>query len=210
MRTKLLLSAAIGVLASAAAFGQGAVYSVNAVGFINVTVPGVKLALVANQLNSTSNTVSNLFAGVPDGTLVYEWTGTGFFVNEFAFGGWTAGGNTVDPGEGVFVRNPTATDLKITFVGEVPQGTLTTPITSGLNLVSSKVPQAGTLQTALQYPAADGDFIFKWNVANQAYDTFEFAFGTWSPAQPEIGVGESFFARAANGATWTRTFSVNN
>jgi len=62
MRTKtLLLSAALGALSSASLMAQ--VYSLNAVGYINVTCIGGasgQYTLIANQLNTTNNFISPL------------------------------------------------------------------------------------------------------------------------------------------------------
>jgi hypothetical protein len=62
MRTKtLLLSAALGALSSASLMAQ--VYSLNAVGYINVSCaggPSGQYTLIANQLNTTNNFISPL------------------------------------------------------------------------------------------------------------------------------------------------------
>jgi hypothetical protein len=62
MRTKtLLLSAALGALSSASLMAQ--VYSLNAVGYINVSClggPAGAFTLIANQLNTTNNFISPL------------------------------------------------------------------------------------------------------------------------------------------------------
>jgi hypothetical protein len=211
------------VLASVAASAQ--VYSVNAVGFVNVTVPPAQnaqtpgLALVANQLNAApNNAVSNLLAGVPEETVVYKYTpGTGFSVNAYQFGAWANPGQTLNPGEGAFISNPGTTELRITFVGEVPQGSLSTPLVAGLQIVSSQVPQAGRIDTAagLSFPVADDDIVFKWDKALTAYEpSYAYVFGAWEgtpPRVPNLVVGEAFFVnKSPTGlAPWTRTFSVN-
>lgn len=214
MRTKFLIaSAACAVLSSVAAFAQ--VYSVNAVGFINVTIPASGFGLIANQLNaSPNNAVTNIFPSVPDGTTVYTFSATtaSYSVNVKDFGVWTRPGDTLSPGQGAFVRNPTATPLVVTFVGEVPQGTLTTPLSAGLQIVSSQVPQAGQLDGAagLGFPVVDGDTVYRWNPATQNYIVSAYDFGAWVGAAPAPGVGDAFFVnKAPNPTAWTRTFSVN-
>jgi hypothetical protein len=207
------------VLASVAASAQ--VYSVNAVGFINVTVPAAAnastpgLALVANQLNaSPNNAVSNILAGVPDGTIVYKYRPlTGFSVNSFEFGGWLDPAQRLDPGDGAFISNPGTTELRITFVGEVPQGNLATPLVQGLQLVSSQVPQAGRVDTAqgLSFPVVDTDLFYKWDRATKAYEApYSYDFGTWENNRIlNVAVGEAFFVNKAAAGSWARTFSVN-
>jgi hypothetical protein len=54
---------------------------------------------------------------------------------------------TVVPGEGVFVKNPTQTNIVITFVGEVMTGALSNNITAGFQILSSQVPQASWIPT---------------------------------------------------------------
>lgn len=177
-----------------------------------MTVPTNGFALVANQLNATpNNAVSNIFSGVPEGTLVYSWSGSAFTISTFEFGEWSNGGVAVGPGSGAFVRNPGATPLTVTFVGEVPQGTaLATPYPAGFSLLSSQVPQAGALQAVLGFTPAEGDIVFKWDRATQGYVISTFEFGEWAPTIPALEVGEGFFLDAAAGGTWSRSFSVNN
>ncbi|MFN0069626.1 MAG: hypothetical protein ACKVYV_18570 [Limisphaerales bacterium] len=209
MRTQLLLAtAALAALGALSASAQ--VYSVNAVGYVNVTAPANKFALVANQLTaSPNNTVSNVFAGVPEGTFVYTWTGTQFLISAFELGEWTNPTADVGPGKGAFVLNR-GSAVNVTFVGEVPQGSLQTAYTAGFNMVASKVPQAGNLQTVLGFVPGEGDTVLTWSVANQKYNLFTYEFGEWAPAPgPVLAVGEGFFLNAKAAGSWNRTFSVN-
>lgn len=208
MRTKLILTtAAIGVAGSLGAFGQ--VYSVNAVGYINVTVPASSFALIANQLNNGGNKVTEVLPGVTEGTVVFKYTpGTGFTPNGFEFGEWANPNQVLGPGEGFFIRNNGTTELKLTLVGEVPQGNLSTPLVNGLNLVSSQVPQAGKLVTDLKFPAVEGDVVFQYQgTGYRPANGFEF--GEWSGGEPTIAVAEGFFVQKNGAGAWARTFSVN-
>jgi hypothetical protein len=215
MRTKtLLLTAALAAAGIASSMAQ-AVYSVNAVGYVNTALkPG--LNLVSNPLTGSDNSVKGLFTGVPAGTQVYKFNGTGFTTYSYvnAALGWqpaSAATDTTLPGDGVFVRNTTATDVTVTFVGEVPQGTLANPIPVGLSIKSSQVPQAGLLGTDLGFPVAAGDQVYKYNTTTGKYDTFSFvnaAIG-WQPSQPNVDVGQAVFVRKNAATSWNRTFSVN-
>ena len=211
MRTKtLLLTAALGALAASTASAQ--VYSVNAVGYINVSVkPGFNL--IANQLNqgTGNNTVDKIFAGVPDGTVLYKFVNGTYVIDGYdsASGGWDDGTLTLKPGEGIWVRNPGAAAFTVTFVGEVPQGSLTNPIPVGFSIVSSIVPQSADLDAGLKYPVADGDsFYFFRNGAYVIYG-YDSTSGGWDPAAPVPAVGESFWARSVAAKNWVRDFSVN-
>jgi len=117
---------------------------------------------------------------------------------------------TVVPGEGVFVKNPTAAPFTITFVGEVSQGSLSHPIPKGLSIQSSEVPVAGTADTLGLVGKAD-DTIYQYDATSQSYKLYSFDgdLNAWSPALQPIGVGEAFFYKAAVAGTWSRTFSVN-
>lgn len=210
MRTKLILTTAVlGVAGSLGASAQ--VYSVNAVGYINITVPAGKYALVANQLTAGNNTIGEVIPTAANGTIVFRYAaGSGFVGNGREFDEWSIAGMTLPPGVGFFIQNNSTAPQTFTFVGEVPQGNLSTPLVAGLNLTGSQVPQAGALGAALGYTAVDGDAIYQWDVENQRYKApNNFEFGAWSLGEPTVAVGEGFFLQKSAAANWTRTFSVN-
>jgi hypothetical protein len=214
MRTKtLLLTAALSAAGIATSMAQ--VYSVNAVGYVNTTlVPGFNL--VSNPLINTEqngNQIQNLFNSLPDGTSVYIFQNGRFDIVGKDFGTWEPANfaaQEIRPGSGVFVRNTSGANQTVTFVGEVPQGTLTTPLPAGFSIVSSQVPQEGT-PAALGFVAKDGDSLYFFEEASQSYNIVNFDFGEYDKALPTLAVGEAFFVRkaAADAAGWTRTFSVN-
>ncbi|MGE4181834.1 MAG: hypothetical protein AB7J34_18580 [Limisphaerales bacterium] len=209
MRTQLILTTAVlGVAGSLGASAQ--VYSVNAVGYINITVAANKFALVANQLNAGGNKITEVVPTAAEGTIVFRYAaGAGFVGNGFEFGAWSLPDMVLPPGVGFFIQNNTAADQTFTFVGEVPQGALSTALVAGLNLTGSQVPQAGTL-SALGYPGAEGDVVYQWDAAAQGYKAPNgFEFGAWSLGDPSIAVGEGFFLQRGAAGAWTRTFSVN-
>lgn len=222
MRTKtLLLTAAISAAGVATSMAQ-AVYSVNAVGYVNTTlVAGFNL--ISNPLDNKApngNVIKELFKTLPVNSIVYKVDGGSFknaTMDEFENVLIGAAANlTLMPGEGAFVRLPAGTpNTTITFVGEVPQGTLSVTLNQGLQIVSSKVPQAGTATAlGLTTPTVGvNDRLFQFNEATQAYrtSTFDEFDNAWVPALNDLAVGEAFFyQRAAAGtATWTRTFNVN-
>ena len=213
MRTKtLLLTAALSAAGVATSMAQ--VYSVNAVGYVNTTLePG--LNLISNPLDAADNSSAGLFAGVPDNTQVYKFDpSTGQYSTasySALLGAWTGeSAVTVEPGEGVFVRNPTAAAVTVTFVGEVPQGALGHPVPAGLSIQASEVPQTGTA-TELEFPVADNDQIYKFDPATSQYDTFTYSalLSIWTPSEPTINVGEAVFVRKTAAADWERNFDIN-
>jgi hypothetical protein len=207
MRTQtLLITAALGAAGALTSMAQ--VYSVNAVGYINVDLcQGFQI--IANQLDAGAgnNTVGKLLTTVPEGSVVYKYVNNAYTINTFEGGVWERNDETLAPGEAAFVFVPSA--AKVTFVGEVPQGTLTVPLVAGFQLVSSKVPQSGALDATLGYPAAEGDVVYFFDCATQGYKIHTYEGGAFDNV-PVPAVGQGFFALKAAPATWTRTFSVNN
>jgi hypothetical protein len=214
MRTKtLLLTAALSAAGIATSMAQ--VYSVNAVGYVTTKIPAKGFALIANPLKAADNTIQALFKGAPAGCQVFKFDGTKFATATFddidgAFVPAAAANQTVLPGEGVFVFNPSAAEISFTFVGEVSQGTLQNPLPKGLSIRSSMVPQAGTAKD-LGLKGGAGDQIFKFDTAGQKYitSTFDDIDNDWVPALKELAVGEAFFLNSQKAGSWDRTFSVN-
>jgi len=208
MKTKALLLAGLVTLAGVAASEAQTVYSVNAVGFVNVTVP-TGFSLIANPLLNGDNLVATILTGAPNGATIYKFnTGTGSYVSSTkSFGTWN-NPLSIAPGEGFFLRN-TGAPYTLTFTGEVAQGSLSNPIAAGFQIVSSQVPVSGALSADLNFPAANGDVIYRFNPATQSYTSSTFSFGSWS-GNPQIAVGEAFFSKKNGATTWSRTFSIAN
>jgi len=232
MRTKTLVLTALSSLSALGLMAQTStnVYSLNAVGYINVTVPP-GFSIVADQLwasggNAVSNVVNDT-SGVYDGVTYFKWTGTGFNFDTanagFAAstGGWPGGGtDTLNPGEAAWFQNPNNTNLTFTFVGTVPQGTNSVALHTGFNMISSIVPQAGALSTDLGFTNVNvGDTAFVWDPTGKQYvnggqGVVDSGFGTgynneWSGGEPSLAVGQGFWYQATAPVTWTRVFSVN-
>ena len=201
----LLLLGVVGAVASSTAGAQ--VYSVNAVGYVNKTIP-TGFSIVANPLIAADNKISTLFPSVPDGTIVYKFnTATAQFTANNYFFGWSDAAQELVPGEGAFVYNPGA-PFTVTFVGDVSTGSLSTAVPAGFSLVGSKVPQSGALDSVLGFPVNDGDIVYRYDNAANQYVAHNYFFG-WNIV-PNIQVAEGFFAYNPGSAkTWTRNFSVN-
>jgi hypothetical protein len=223
MRTKaLLLAAAFAAAGVSTSVAQ--VYSVNAVGYVNVSlVPGFNL--VSNPLNAGTgnNTVGKLFSnitgGVPAGLKVWTW-------NENT-GGYNTPANYINaaigfspaasrdwellPGNGAFVLHPGApgaANLTLTFVGEVMQGNLVNPLPQGFSIKANQVPQAGK-PSDFGFPGALNDKVWKFNKTTQSYVSSSYIAGPGWLNMPTIEVGEGFFVFKGAAGTWNRTFSVN-
>ena len=169
--------------------------------------------MIADQLVSTDRTLPALIPAPVNGTQFLRLTAAGFSTSTFDATdvGWDNPTLTVDVGSGGYLYNPSSSAQVFTFVGDVAQGTLTSPVTTAPYLFySSRVPQAGLLQTDLGFVPADGDLIFKLSPlgAPQSY-SFDAADG-WSPGEPSLAVGEAFMLKPHLPHTpWVRVFNVN-
>lgn len=195
---------------------QSNVYSLNVVGYYNVTVPAApaQFRMVANSLLTTNETLNGVIPTAPPGTIFLKWTGSTYSTHEFIddVDKWDPN-TSFATGDGGFLRNVTGSPMTVTFVGEVRQGGLTNAVPQGYNIEGSIVPQAGTVTTALGLPVNEGggDFILKWKAtAGGGYDVFEYiGAGEWDPTEPSVAVGEGFFSRKINAPqTWVRNFTV--
>lgn len=205
MRTKaLILTAAIGAAGITASLAQDPVYSVNAVGYINLDLPA-GYTIVANQLNNGGNTIGEVITGVSTGTVFLSFDGSAFTQSLFIEGlGWDNPALSLAPGQAGYVQSPAA--QQVTLVGEVPQGELTVEIPAGLSMASSAVPQSASL-TDLGFPAQTGDVVTFMRDGAFAESLFIEGLGFSPDAVP--AVGEGFFVTKGAAATWTRNFSVN-
>jgi hypothetical protein len=178
MRTKTLaLSALLGALTTASVVAQTNVYSLNAVGYINVTLyPGYNL-VTCPLICSPDNTIGTLFNNsngafqgtghpLPKAQVLQYNNGVSFGATDgtgnYGGNGWQNGGViTVNPGQSVFFYNPeplnTGSNMYATFVGTVPQNStalssqlptgLTNYMVTGFNLIGSIVPASGDIIT---------------------------------------------------------------
>jgi hypothetical protein len=246
MRTKtIILSGLLAALSGASLMAQ--VYSLNAVGYINVDIPANNWSIIADQLYATNQQTSQTIDAILGPTLLStNASGVGNYVGCIVFpynNGTSSGsqafdpaisivqqpgqppswsspneatGTSFNPGQAVFIYN-SGPDFQITFVGQVPQGTVTNVLTGGgFNLVSSIIPQTGAIDTVLGVQPAVGDIVFTFE--NGAYDPANIVVsltGTnanWSHnASSTNTVGTGFFYYNASGTAnnWVRTFTVN-
>ncbi|HNR72528.1 MAG TPA: hypothetical protein PLN97_13100 [Verrucomicrobiota bacterium] len=207
---KALVCAAALAAGLATAAAQN-VYSLNVVGYYNIPLAANAKVMIANQLNTTNNTLAALFPDGPALATVFKYGGgfTSYTFDDLDME-WLPDGNaTLNPGEGAFFLSPVATTL--TFVGEVLQGNLQNTLPLGQKVIrSSMVPQAGLITTDLGLPAEALDSLFTYAGGYSSY-IFDDLDMEWLPSEPNIAVGQSFFYIKAAGnasSTWTRNFTV--
>jgi uncharacterized protein YukE len=213
MRTKtLLLTAALGAAFVASSMAQ--VYSVNIVGYANVSLPAGQFRLVSNPLDDGTNTVVSLGAQLANKSAIQTWNGTSFDAfNKSAagaFSGWNT--NTSIPvGQGFFIRS--SNSITYTFVGNVivnPPGTNTTALPAGLFVLKgSAIPFSGDIAgpNALNLgpSLANKSTIQTWN--GSGFDAFNKsaagAFNGWN-TNTTIDVAQGFFVRSSNNVNWVQ------
>lgn len=231
MRTIKALACAAALAAGLATAVAQNVYSLNVVGYYNVTVPQGGIYLMANQLNTTNNQLGNIIPTAQDYTELYFYSNgkyTGYqFVGPGNYGnGWNDPTLVLNPGQAFTVVDPgTPGGQTFTFVGEVEQGNLANTLltspdqTANICFRSSIVPQQGTLSGDLGVPAEDYDEAYLWDSTQQKFvgseDVGPDNFGNgWSPGDPNgptIGVGQGFAYAKGPGnvsSAWVRNFTV--
>ena len=122
----------------------------------------------------------------------------------FDFGGWSDPNLTFAPGEG-FIITPGAA-WSHSFVGEVAQGYGVNPVPNLQSIRSSIVPQGGRVVTDLKLPVLNGDTVTR--MINGSYTTYTFSGGVWSPFEPTVSIGESFWNNKNVGFNWNRNYLV--
>lgn len=209
MKTKaLLLTAALGVAGVATSMAQ--VYSVNSVGYINISVPN-GFSIVANQLKQADYSLNSILPAPPLGTTVYKLVGGSFVIHAFDPDDqvWLPNGNlTIGPGDGAYIFNPSST-YTWTLVGEVHTGTpLVTPLVNGFSMVSSQVPQQGSV-SALGLVGQPGYTIYKLVSGAFEISAFDPDDLVWLPSEPSLNVGEGIlFFNPSAPSTWDRNFTL--
>jgi hypothetical protein len=214
------------------------VYSLNAVGYINVSVP-TGFSMIADQLyltnQQTAQSINDVFgptllnggATTPDpyaGCIIFPYYNGGFgtpLIVEQTTGApfWSslpeAASTSFNPGQAAFIYNPNPAAFTITCVGQVPQGSVTNTLIQGFNMVASIIPQTGALDSDLGIVPGVNDIVF--NYVNGGYTTANIwevvgANHFWglgfSPTNT-VGTGMFYYSASATPNVWVRTFTIN-
>jgi hypothetical protein len=221
MRTKVLLATA--ALTAGAFVASADVYSVNTVGYINLTLtPGYKHVFKHLTNRNKNNKVFHT-NGVVDSMQISTLTGSGFDAADQyydGFGWYDADFNPstriFEPGKGYMIFNPNAGNVTVTLVGDVPQGTWGTTIGSGNGLYGSIPPVVSGFSTngfpavdSIQYSTFTGSPTPQYSSAYQYYAGFGWYDGDFNPVDPAPSVGQGFLVfNPSAPATWTRSFTV--
>jgi hypothetical protein len=203
------LFCAVSAASITTALAQSNVYSLNVVGYYNISVGANAKVLLGNQLNTTNNTLAGIIPNPPPSSQFFKYNG-GFTAYSFDDVDlvWLPNGNaSLAPGEAGFFRSPINTTL--TFVGEVLQGRLTNTIVPNVKaFICSMVPQAGRVTTDLGLPADPFNQVFTWDNINGGYSAYSFddVDLAWLPNEPVVAVGQGFVYIGQR--SWIRNFTV--
>jgi hypothetical protein len=228
MRTKtMLLSALLGAVGCVSAMAQTNVYSANAVGYVNVTLyPGFNLVsdpLIAKPNNAISNLLVNT-NGQWKGWNVISYNplnGIPYSQDSGIKAAWANGGtNTINPGQAVWIQNPSNSTLSITFVGTVPTSVTTPLYHNSFNLIGSAIPASGDFVTnslMIFSNATKNDNVITYNPTLGIPYTQYSALGkgittNWASGNPQIPwVGAGFWYQNTAGTNnqWVQNYSVS-
>jgi hypothetical protein len=236
MRTKTLLAAAALVAAGALTSQAQNVYSLNVVGYVNLTLkPGYNL--VANQFSNSTTLIANVLTnitGLPDGSTFFSWNaGAQDFTQPANWIGtppdgpawynadYTAFATATAPrGNSYFIYNAGNANATLTLVGEVPQGTTSVAVPNNYGFLADVTPTSGQILTN-GFPIADDSTIALFDATAQDYTQplngiatppdgpawYNADFTAVVPFAPAVGQG--FLYRTIHGAsTWNRNFTV--
>ncbi len=231
MRTKLLLCAAA-LAASLASLSAQNVYSLNVVGYVNVTLPHGQFYAVANPLDASvggtvagGNDITNLFSTAAGNiqagsTLATFNSALVDYDPAITFSGksgaWT-GNFAMAPGAGALFYNNGASDTVVTFVGQVEQGTynVATIPANSFTLAGSPVPLGGdvsALNTQLGLVPAAGDLVATFNSAANDWNSsvaWSAKSGAWGAALTiNPGQGFLYYNNSASPKAWASNFTV--
>ncbi len=205
------IAIALAALAVVASVASAAVYSQNAVGFINKEAEAGKLvALTIPFYNMNSDDGSWAFddtqiaADAATASYVYFWDGSSWAPYSKGRNGFKTG-HTLKPGECFFFKP--AGDMTVTISGEVPdEESLPVAVTGAGNLtaIGSPYPVAVNFdETTLAADASTASYVYFWDGSSWApYSKGRNGFKTSYELEP----GEGFFfktVKADGSKEWT-------
>jgi hypothetical protein len=162
-------------------------------------------------LNAPSNTVATLFKDWPEGTILNKFDTRLFRMAENTLqkgGAWSNPAEKLSPGEGAILFNPTNDYKSHSFVGEVMEGSFSTPVPSGFSLRSSMAPQAGSLCEDLGFPISDGDVVHLFDRDRQKYVLHPYENGRWTAGAPVLSIAEAFWVAKTEAGNWKKNVAI--
>jgi len=187
MRTKALLGLAALAVGLSTSVAQN-VYSLNVVGYVNVSLQANKLHFLSVPLIPSGGnfniTNSIVLDNTQDFATIFAWAGSKWNTTTPTWYGTDVGGTgwdtpmVISNGVGFFLSSMANSTL--TFVGDVPQGALGYNIPAGLSTLANKVPVTDNFPGSTV--GNDFDNIFTWDQAGQKWSAT-----VWTMYSPAVG-----------------------
>jgi hypothetical protein len=155
--------------------------------------------LIANPFIHGSNTVAEVLANMPAGTMFYKFDNQSrdYQVNTFEFGEWSNPTETLRPGEGGFLLNPAPWPFTMTLTGQPNTSRPASYAEEGFYLIGSLALGAEPLMQAVSQDVADGDVVYRFEPESQSYSIHSYyGLGIWDE-EPILQAGESVFIKLA-------------
>jgi hypothetical protein len=212
------------------------VYSLNVVGYVNVTLPAHQFYCVANPLDATmggtvpnmndsGNLFTNTAANLASGSKLQQFLpAISDYAAQINYSTLThKWGSTfpMAPGYGVMFYNNGASDTVITFTGQVEQGTYSVATMGAhqFTMAGSPVPIGGDLTnstTVVGLVPASGDTMATFNSAtsdwngSSKWSTLTHKWGTGATYTGGVAPGQGFlyYNNGAAANVWTSNFTV--
>ena len=172
--------------------------SCNIIGFVKRTVP-TGWSAHGNPFNTTNQTIASLIPSAPYNTIAYKlnvasqvWDSNTYETS------WDDPNMLLGLGEGFLIYSPT--NWTLLFKGEVESGLRTMSVSTNYSMVSSRVPLAGFVTTALRFPALATNLIQRYEAGTNVTYTYNGA--RWTPNEPKIELGEGFISIKAQAQKW--------
>jgi hypothetical protein len=212
MRTKALLGLAALAVGLSTSVAQN-VYSLNVVGYVNVSLQANKahfLAIPLADINGNyyiTNTI--VLDDSQDFAEVFQWAGTTWSSPATWFAGSWDTPLVISNGVGFFLLSQANSTL--TFVGQVPQGTISYNIPPGVSTLANQIP------VTTNFPGStvgnNFDEIFWWNQTGQNWAGPSTFFAGWdydaTGNGPVIGPAQGvFYINTAAAIPFTQNFTV--
>jgi len=212
MKKRILVLVGCGILANSYA-EPIQVSSANICCNMRIDLPKDDLTLFSTSLINESNTIEVLFQDLPEGTKIYMWqvADQSYRILMKTDRGWGFGGtNTVENGQGLFIRLPSGAQTNLVVSGNVPLDASKNVFSSaGYALLSYPYPQEVLfINTEMAKKAAVGDQISFWK---NGWATYTKTDAGWIGAEElHLKIGQAFFYRSSQNTTYTepRQFDI--
>lgn len=182
--------------------GTGEVASENIAGFIRLVLPP-DLNLITVPLLPADPRVPAVFAGVPEGTVLYEYDPeAGYSINSREFDEWFDPGQRVEPGRGYYLLTPTGFAPDLTLAGDLPRGDLSRTLPAGWSIQGLPLPFEGVVDEDFFLPLDPLDMVAFWRPATWSLNVFvNWGIG-WEGNPPTAHLGEGFWVYRSSPAEW--------